>query len=523
MKQIEIDIDVGSSNAILTEAYKIILRLQDESLQISRLTEVQLNKLAYYFYTVNPYYKRIINIHSRLPLSSIFVAKPKLDDNDIVQDYIFRFYENFYKTSGLEASIKKATLYFNIFSCAYILIEDDFDKLSTVISDEENLSNKNYNSLSEEDQKFIDDSVAKYNRGELKSRDEIDRVIKKYIVEINDKYMGVLKSRVLSPFDIIEVSENHELDYYEYEINKSEYIVDFISSSEHKDDEKMKREDKIMRDLVEIGYSRSFVALHFEDKNSKTITITSDPSTDGIYMVKMTKDELLNENSNDIHSILRDLIKYETSSIKQQERINKQNKKVNFVKLPDDLGDDEVENIEGKIDDALDDENGSYVTTNIDLSVENVDFELNVPEEASDIREEAKQNILIGTGTPESLVNSDDSYGSSYLKLEILQNEYTSYRSSIKDLIEENIFKPIAYKKGFITVDLFGYAREIYPTLAFEIGSIINNQDFLETLKDLNSDDLVSNQTVLERYGIDQDEELTKIKRENEQREEAGV
>ncbi len=504
------------SNQRLLYAEKLVNKLANGIVSHSKLTEFEINHLALFFYRYNPIFNRIVNLRTKLPLSSITVQKPKTS-NDIVQDYIHTFYDNIYTSTNMENAIRKVTLYYNLFSKAYVLVEDDFSINSNVdVVDESDLTNKEFGSISKEDREKIDSIVKAYNNGDIIEDGGIDFVINKYILDINKNYRGLKKIRVISPFNIKVSTVNEEIDYYEYELEKSEHITAYINANP------TKSEAEIINDLVEAGYSNAYAKLHYEYKNSSTITVTNDKSED-IYIIEISRGSICEFDDNFFSPIMKDLIKYYSSDLKDQERINRQNKITNIVKVPYETTDEKVAELESKIDEALESEDGSYVTTNLDVSVESVTFELAKTEDAEDIKESSERKVLVGTGTPESLMNASDSYGSSYLKLEILQTEFYNYRKQIQSLVETGIFKPIALKKGFITVDAFGYAKYLFSKVSFEIGSIVNNQDFIDVLRDLAQDEHISMSTVLERYNIDQEEEFKKIKEEKERKENAGI
>jgi hypothetical protein len=46
--------------------------------------------------------------------------------------------------------------------------------------------------------------------------------------------------------------------------------------------------------------------------------------------------------------------------------------------------------------------------------------------------------------------------------------KYTSFKNLIKDYVENYLFKPVAEKKGFFTINQYGYKNYIYPSIIYK-------------------------------------------------------
>ena len=496
-------------------ATRILMLLEAGGKTIERLTEQQLHILMLYFYINNPVVNRMVKLKYKLPLSSIFLKKPKVK-NQLVQDYVQNYFNNMMMRIDLYDTLKLLLKTSLVYGKAYMLIEDnellDVDSLE----DKENDTMKN---MSEEEKNRIEELTNKYNEdSDNISFEEAMEVVKKFMLNYNDDYDGIDKVKALTPFDIVSEDINRDINYMQFEIRKSEHITEYIK------DNKTKKDEELKSDLIAIGYGQMFVDKHFEDKTQDTMLIDND-SSNGIWIEPFMLTDLEGENDSEMRAIITDLIRYESSSKLDNEYSKLREKKTNLIKIPEELGEDTALELESRIKNALDQEGEtSYVVTNYDVSVEEITFVSNSnSDNKQDVREESKEHIMIGTGTPDSLLNGEDSYGSSYVKMEIMNNEFNEIKNSMKKIVEEKIFKVVAKKRGFVTTNVFGNLSYIFSTLNFEIGSLINTEDFIDKLDSMADDGYVSKSRIMELRGLDPEEEFQKIKDERELAEKMGI
>lgn len=489
-------------------ANRILLLLEAGNKSIERLTEQQIHILMLFFYINNPVVNRMVKLKYKLPLSSIFLKKPKVK-NQLVQDYVQNYFNNMMSRIELYETLKLLLKTSLVYGKAYMLIEDneliDVDLL-------ENKENESIKNMTEEEKEEIKKLTERYNEdNESLNYKEAIKVVKKFMLDYNDDYDGISKVKALTPFDIVSEDINRDINYMQFEIRKSEHIMEYIKDNLSEDDEELKS------NLISIGYGEMFINKHFEDKSQDTILIDND-SSNGIWIEPFMLTNLEGENDSDMRAILNDLIRYESSSKLDTEYSKLREKKTNLIKIPEELGEDTAMELEQRIKDALDEEGEtSYVATNYDVNIEEITFVSNAhSDNKQDVREESKEHIMLGTGTPDSLLNGEDSYGSSYIKMEIMNNEFNEIKNSMKKIVEEKLFKVVAKKRGFVTTNVFGNLSYIFSTLNFEIGSLVNTEDFIDKLDDMADDGYVSKSRIMELRGLDPEEEFQKIKDERE-------
>jgi hypothetical protein len=105
----------------------------------------------------------------------------------------------------------------------------------------------------------------------------------------------------------------------------------------------------------------------------------------------------------------------------------------------------------------------------------------------SDEYQQLNATIAIGLGFSPDILVGEGLYGSNRIQLEILNTTYTQFRETITDLLENQIFKPLAQLKGFFEKDKYGRPRWIYPKVTFGRMALRDSSEVQETLFNLYS------------------------------------
>jgi len=513
--------DLENANSVLIQGEKIFELIKEGITSPAKLSEIQKKYLYIYFFTYNPLLRRIVNIQTNLPMSNMGIQKPEIN-NDIVQDYVYSFFKSMLNQHNWKKVVYQAVLQYWIFGESQILIEDDFNIDKETDVEDDDFIMEQIRITTEKQNDAISELVGKYNKDKNSlTYDEIDAVINATIPNYNKDYKGVKSMRVINPFDISAIFNNEEINYNEYEINRSSYIEEYYSDRGGQDIK------DLVKDLSEVGYTYSYVMKNINSikESESNLRINDDPYNDeGIYMAHMDGINVCGVNTNIMDAILDDLIKYHTAVLKEKDKMKLMDGKIFVLSVDEDISDDQLEELKQAIlDSASNPDEGNVVAVNYSVSTEDLDMSVKDSMDNSTLMEDAIENIQTGTGTPTSLVSGDDSYGSSYLKFEVLNEEFAIFRMDIGQFLEDQIFKPIAIKKGFVSSDVFGNLKPIYPKVNFRIGTIVNTSDFKDTLENLVGDGKVSNQTFMEYIGIDPEDEAARIVEEKKYMEDMGL
>jgi len=505
------------NDPLLVEASALIARLSEGSLNLDILSSYHQALLAYYFYKKNHIVRRAINLKIKIPLSAVSIIKPKNPDNDIIQDVVYDFFsQNFEKINFID---KLHKIFFNyyVYGRAFVIV------------DTEQIDNKAYSNFDylddtkivtyiKDDLVKINQIVEKYNiNPEEVVYKDIKWVIQKIMPMFDANFSGIERIQVLSVFEINSISENTEIDFMEIEIPVSPYIKKYIESNKPKlmsefgysEEAQHNIKKQIVSKLVRMGYTSTFASLNVDAifEGRETITITNDTS-EPIYFVEIATDD----KSTTLISILEELIDLHTAKLKRRKKINAIDKNVKIVTSTESTP-DEINLLVDDITEMAQQNDISIIGTNYDVSVTDIDFAIK-DSLSDDDKGELIEAVASGLGVPTALISGDDSYGNSFISLQMLQTEFNTITSHIMSIIRDRIVIPIAIKKGFYYFNTLGKPQPIYPRIGYYKGSVII-EDYIDKISDLISDGKLPVSILIEDYlGMDYEETLRKIKEE---------
>lgn len=112
-------------------------------------------------------------------------------------------------------------------------------------------------------------------------------------------------------------------------------------------------------------------------------------------------------------------------------------------------------------------------------------------------------DLAIGLGFSPDILNGEGLYSNTRTQLEILSTTYLQFRDLISYIVQEQIFKPIAMKKGFYEIDMYGKPRWLYPSISFGRMALRNSGETYQMLFDLYQKGSVPVEVILELLDID--------------------
>ncbi|MEI6388784.1 MAG: hypothetical protein WCQ50_19385, partial [Spirochaetota bacterium] len=112
-------------------------------------------------------------------------------------------------------------------------------------------------------------------------------------------------------------------------------------------------------------------------------------------------------------------------------------------------------------------------------------------------------DLAIGLGFSPDILNGEGLYSNTRTQLEILSTTYLQFRDLISHIVQEQIFKPIAMKKGFYEIDIYGRPRWLYPSISFGRMALRNSGETYQMLFDLYQKGSVPVEVLLELMDID--------------------
>lgn len=112
-------------------------------------------------------------------------------------------------------------------------------------------------------------------------------------------------------------------------------------------------------------------------------------------------------------------------------------------------------------------------------------------------------DLSIGLGLSPELLIGEGMYSGNRIQLEIMNVSYTQFRDVLTGIIEDQIFRPVAMKKGFYEMDKYGRPRWIYPKVSFSRMALRDSGDLYDMLFNLYSKGSLPVEIILEFLNID--------------------
>jgi intein/homing endonuclease len=167
----------------------------------------------------------------------------------------------------------------------------------------------------------------------------------------------------------------------------------------------------------------------------------------------------------------------------------------------EELSDVDVENLREQVDMALTDPDFSIIC-NYEVHWEEMGSNGRLLQLDSE-HEYIANCLFAGLGVTRELLTGEGTYAGNRITLEILNTQYLLFRELLQEYVENNLFKPVAKKKGFIEKDKYGREKLLYPKLSFTRLAIKDNDAFFEQAMQLYNKGSISIDIILEMLNID--------------------
>lgn len=453
-------------------------------------------RFAWYrhFYRHNSLVNRAIDLHSTLPISRISLKSPKCKDK-AQSLYVKDFFERMCSRIGLLLHLINATREYNLVGNFISYAQDDEDSLDSEENDP-------YLDYPEDDFKYVIDSETKQKR---KSTKEEQLKLKrawyfKRFGKRNPNYQG-WERIILLPIENIRL-QTFEFDpdiYYQYipgntghpYINRPYTVQD-------------------TRNYLLSPLRRSVPYELFElyekiEQQGQPLDLPTDPyAGSAVYHVARNASDFDELGISILDPVLLDLIHKDKIRQLNTLLINRRMTPVRLI-YGEDLSIRDLNDLRTQIDTALGSPDYSVIT-NYKVEWEEIGSADRLLD-TNNLNETPDKNIMIGLKLNEGLITGDSTYGGNRISAEMMNVEYLQYRETVLErYIEEFIFKPIAYKKGFIEIDDFGNEVLIYPKVRFSRLGIRDNDQLYDQMFNLYLKGSLPLAVILDLVNVDIDE-----------------
>ena len=461
---------------------------------VGKLTLLEKVILFEFFDKFSPLVGRILDLHVNLPISTLQLRAPTVIDNPIVNDYIYDTFYQMINDTDFNQLLHTVVRNYWKFGIGAMQIIDDFEFNKDVTD----IDFWDINSIAKlvkdkptdtETLKKIDDITAKYISTPDKVSVEDRRwVIGQFMALPNPNYKGFSKVAVVDPFCVIDRESNEDINYYIYPIKRSKSLDNVLDRTYSGYAARIRGDNSTPEEKAKrIGYSQAMITSHLKYRD-KYIDVDTDPFSEaGMYAVSLERNGVSDIDNSLLNRVIEPLINIINARRKQRELVGLASKVTRLAKA---IGASEaqLEDLDTQLRTAAEQQEGSLVVTNYDVTIEDLSLDGRESLNMQDIIESDTKDVTNSLGMTDSLIGGEDSYGSTFMKIELLVNEYTAFRVILKDFIENKIFKPIAMKKGFITRDQWGKPQVVIPEISFDRLSIARSSEDFQMLLDLARD-----------------------------------
>lgn len=466
-----IDINRDTYDMFDLYAQRLIATLNsDSSMTLANMAKHERFILFRYFYRTNPYVGRILDLHVEIILSKMRLQPPQ-NSPMIIRDFVMDFYNKIFDDLDLMSKFKELVLQDFIYGEAYGVVDDYYRDQPYVLQDIDTLEESNF-IMSDEDFKFVKTIEERYveDPQKVSVKDRLKYLSKKFI-NFNPKYRGPDDFRVLKFFYISEYFKNEDIDYQAIRMELSNGFRSLLESEDGIDS----------NELEDIGYSKGMLELTKLADSTTSVIIDNDYTSGLPYLVNFSKFE----GSSLMYRVCDACLEWDAAKKALKAKMNLLGKAGRVI-TSEGLSEPQLEDLNNQVMNMMEDPTYAIVA-NYSINWQEVnDF---VKQELQDLmtaNDKIKSEVADGLGMAVSLLSSDQpsQYSGDTIKIEIINNQYFAHKVKIQDLINKHFMKPIAMRKGLITINAWGVPTLIYPKVAFSLTNL-RSQEVFESLFNL--------------------------------------
>jgi len=120
-------------------------------------------------------------------------------------------------------------------------------------------------------------------------------------------------------------------------------------------------------------------------------------------------------------------------------------------------------------------------------------------------------DLAIGLGLSPEILIGEGLYSGNRVMMQIMETSYVQFRDLVTNLIEDQIFRPIAMERGFYEMDNYGRPRWIYPKVTFSRMALRDSGDLYDMLFNLYSKGSLPVDIIYEFLSIDPEDAERKL------------
>jgi hypothetical protein len=430
-------------------------------------SEREKRELFRFWYTTHPIVGAAIDFHTDVPMSKIRLSLPKGKDKRKCKQ-IQHFYEQMCRRIGLFQALYDSTHEYWLHGNVFIFCEDH-DILPEI---PESLLAE----TTEEEVGEIDYAGRATRRVVKRKKAKPPEEQQKAIIDFTAKnYRGWERLQILPPEQVkLEVFQYTNRTKMELIPSEKDKLV-VLKSQNHMDPEA----DRIAADIPD--------QIRDNLLNGEPIPLNTSPYDDFMcssfcYHLAHKKAAYDDRGISILERCLRTLL-YQDKLRQAQTSIASRAMTPKRVVWADKMSEVDVENVRDQIDQALVDPDFT-VLTNFELHWDEVGSRDRLLDLGNEY-EITNKLLFIGLRITESMLTGESTYSGERIHLDVMNTMYLLYRETVAAFVEDQLFAPVAEKKGFWEEDEHGNKVLLYPKLQFTRLALRDNaelQDFMFNL-----------------------------------------
>lgn len=421
-----------------------------------------------FFYRSEPFVGQALDLHTELPLSKIRIGIPKARSRELALAAT-RFCEKWAQTNQLLQRLISIVHERNLIGEAFIWSEDDNPEMP------QNIRFEARHTLTE-DGEAIEEMVEREDADERASR------------WLKKNYKGWTSVRCLPPEQVRMESFNFT-DERIFELvpdSKTKHVIDRANSGDP--------------DAIRIVMSMPADVVNAVSAGNN-IPLNTDPYAGSfVYYLANRKSDYEPRGRSILERCMRVLV-YRDKLRQSQTSIASRHMTPIRVVYGLDLSETQLDDLRDQVDQSLQDPDYSIIT-NFEVTWE----EMGADSRLLDLTGEydlTDRQLYSGLGVTEGLLSGESAYSGDRINLEVINVRYMLLREQLQELVQENFFKPMCYRMGFIEDDEDGEPQVIVPTLTFTRLALKDNRDTFDQLYNLFTKGNLDVDTILELLNLD--------------------
>jgi len=486
---------IGSGNTNIAGAQQFFSpQLSTDFLELPQSLREK-REIYRHFYNTDPIVGQAIDVHTELPLSKVRLAAPKprtapegFKSPDDYGRFILSRFEKMCRKTKLFQRLIMGVRHLWLDGTVAIFAEDSVVQVPPEVGYERQVVVRS----------ILDPDG---NAREVQEDAWIERPDREKLeMAYYQKHYRGWERLIIIPIDQVQITSWSFSDRYRVDLIPSDRDRAIVQQARMGDPESEEMANEIPDE----------VRMHIEE--GRLIPLGTDPD-EGSFVYLMMSRNLAGEEIGQslLDRCLRTL--YYREKLRQaQTQIASRAMTPKRIVWAEDISEADVEDLREQVDLALVDPDYSIVA-NYEVHWEEMGSKDRLLDLSSEY-ELTDRQLHAGLGITESLLSGESLYSGDRLKLEIMNTRYLFLREILQEYVEENLFKPVARRMGFIEKDEWGDEVVLFPKLSFTRLPLRDSQDTFDAMYNLYTKGSLPIDTILELLNLDANDVKAKLEKD---------